>query len=245
MSNTHASKVLPIFLLCLLTACSEPIAVIDHTPAQALQAGGSVNLLQKPGANFSSPDDSAWRDATEYAMDLQLAPPVHASINLRYDPAAPALPVNLRAASDGQSLYLRLRWADNSHNTTPSRDEFADGVAVQFALEGGADTSYMMGTTATPVNIWYWKAGAKEPQNLAAGGFGSTTKLQRGQLNVRTSHTDNGEWVVVFSRPLTQSGEHQVDLNSDSNLIALAVWQGDKRHRDGLKHVSPGWITLQ
>jgi len=202
-------------------------------------------MLEKPGANFSSPQDAAWRDAQEYTMDLNLAPPVHASVNLRYDPDTPGLPVKLRAASDGQSLYLRLRWADSSQNTTTSRDEFTDGVAVQFALEGGDSTSYMMGAASTPVNIWYWKGGSDEAQNLAAGGFGSTTQLARGQLAVSSSYTDNGEWVVVFSRPLEQEGDHQVDLNSGNTLIALAVWQGDKRQRDGLKHVSPGWVTLQ
>jgi DMSO reductase family type II enzyme heme b subunit len=202
-------------------------------------------MLQKPGANFSSPQDSAWREAQEYTMDLSLAPPVHASVNLRYDPGTPGLPVKLRAASDGQSLYLRLRWDDSSQNTTTSRDEFADGVAVQFALEGGDSTSYMMGAAATPVNIWYWKAGSDAAQNLAAGGFGSTTQLASGQLAVKSGYSDSGEWVVVFSRPLDQKGDHQVDLNNDSTLLALAVWQGDKRQRDGLKHVSAGWVTLQ
>lgn len=245
MSNAHISKVLPLCLLCLVTACSESVTVVDDTPAQALQAGGSVNLLQKPGANFSSPDDAAWRDAIEYAMDLNLAPPVHPSINLRYDPSTPALPVKLRAASDGQSLYLRLRWDDSSQNTTTSREAFADGVAVQFALEGGDSTSYMMGAASTPVNIWYWKAGSDEAQNLAAGGFGSTTQLARGQLWVTSNYRSSGEWVVVFSRPLDQEGDYQVDLGNGSTLIALAVWQGDKQQRDGLKHVSPGWVTLQ
>lgn len=244
MNKSLIRKALPVFLLGTLMACSEVVVLIDDTPVRALEAGGTVNLLQKPNADFSTPDGPAWRDAQEYSMDLNLAPPVHPSINLRYDPAAPAMPVKLRAASDGQTLYLRLRWTDTTKNIATARDEFADGIAVQFALEGGDATSYMMGAATTPVNIWYWKAGADQPQNLAAGGFGSTTQLDLGQLTASTTYKA-GEWIVVFSRPLSQEGKHQADLNSDSPLIALALWQGDKQHRDGLKHVSDGWVTLK
>jgi DMSO reductase family type II enzyme heme b subunit len=153
--------------------------------------------------------------------------------------------LNLRAASDGEKLYLRLRWSDTSQDIATSREQFSDGAAVQFALGGGPSTSYMMGATTTPVNIWYWKAGSDEAQNLAAGGFGSTTRLDKGQLSASSVYRDGGEWVVVFSRPLTQMGEHQIDLTQDSLSIALALWQGDAKQRDGLKHTSPGWITLQ
>ena len=245
MNTTLNYKALSILLLSTLMSCSEAVVVIDDTPVQALETGGTVSLLQKPKADFSTPDSPAWRDAQEYSIDLNLAPPVHASINLRYDPAAPAMPIKLRAASDGQTLFLRLRWADATQNMTTTRDEFADGVAVQFALEGGDATSYMMGAAATPVNIWYWKAGSDQPQNLAAGGFGSTTQLELGQLSASSTYKESAEWVVVFSRPLSQEGDHQADLNSNGISIALALWQGDKRQRDGLKHVSPGWVTLQ
>tara|TARA_B100000959_G_scaffold284687_1_gene357025 strand:- start:1676 stop:2431 length:756 start_codon:yes stop_codon:yes gene_type:complete len=245
---------IPVVFVSLLAACSEQTAdtdavvtkiMVDNTPVQALETGGVVTLLQKPGADFSAPDSDVWREAQEYAMELKLAPPVHQSINLRYDPAAPAAPVNVRAASDGEKLYLRLRWSDASRDIATTREQFSDGAAVQFALGGGPATSYMMGASATPVNIWYWKASATEPQNLAAGGFGSTTRLDQGQLAASSIYRDSGEWVVVFSRPLNQEGEHQVDLNEGAATIALALWQGETGQRDGLKHVSPGWVSIQ
>jgi dimethylsulfide dehydrogenase subunit gamma len=250
---------IPAVLIGLLGACAErnsstdgtateelPVqASIDDTAIEALTIGGTVNVSQQPGAALSDPNNEAWRAAQEYSLDLSLAPPVHPSINLRYDPATPPVSVKLRAGSDTQSLYLRLRWSDTSRDVTTSRQEFSDGAAIQFALDGGPATSYMMGTTATPVNIWYWKADTDQPENLAAGGFGSTTQLKGGQLSTSSIYRDSGEWVVVFSRPLDQNGEHQVDLQQDSVSIALALWQGDAKQRDGLKHVSPGWVTLQ
>ncbi len=247
-----------IALVSLLGACakSDPAAdsaaatpplpaSIDDTPVQALAIGGSVTVLRQADGALTDPNSEVWRAAQGYSLDLSLAPPVHQSINLRYDAASPPVSLNLRAASDTDNLYLRLRWADASQNTATSREQFADGAAIQFALAGGPATSYMMGSAATPVNIWYWKAGTDTPQNLAAGGFGSTTSLDRGQLAVSSLYRENGEWVVVFSRPLNHDGEHQVDLNQSAMSIALALWQGDTKQRDGLKHVSQGWITLQ
>ena len=183
-------------------------------------------------------------------MELGMAPPVHQSINLRYDATAAAIPVFLRAATDGSNLYLRMRWSDDSQNTATSRTDFADGAAVQFSLgdvaaDGSPTTSFMMGAANGPVNIWYWKAGQEQAQNLAAKGFGSTTRLEPADLHASSVYRSNGEWVVVFSRPLAQSGEHQAALDNANAHMTFALWQGDQKQRDGLKHVSMGWVELQ
>ena len=224
-------------------ATPPPAIVIDNTPVETLQVGGSV-LVLKTATGVGDPDNAAWREAQEYRMELGLAPPVHPSINLRYDATTPPAPVFLRAATDGDRLYLRLRWPDTSQNVASNRTEFADGVAVQFALGDSATTSFMMGAATGPVNIWYWKAGQAQAQNLAAGGFGSTTPLDPAGLDASSQYRDSGEWVVVFSRPLDQAGEHQVPLQNITASIALALWQGEGRQRDGLKHVSMGWVSL-
>ena len=251
---------IPIILaIALISACGSPDqatpeqaetnaapapVIIDDTPVEPLQIGGTITALQST-VDLSDPDNASWRDAQEYRMDLGLAPPVHQSINLRYDPATAATPVFLRAASDGNRLYLRLRWPDDSNNSSTGRTDFADGAAVQFSLGDAASTSFMMGAANGPVNIWYWKAGLAHAQNLAAGGFGSTTPLDQAGLTSSSIYRDKGEWVVVFSRPLTQSGEHQVRLDNGTASLALALWQGDRKQRDGLKHVTMGWVSLQ
>lgn len=70
-----------------------------------------------------------------------------------------------------------------------------------------------MGASPTPVNIWYWKAAESSPQNLAAAGFGSTTRINHGALIVESHYRDAGEWVVVFSRSIETEGEYQANLN--------------------------------
>ena len=261
MGLTLMKKTLPLcFFVALIAACNsseqdapmrnEPVknfpvpALIDNTPVTALPLGGSIRAL-KTDADLGDPENAVWREAQEYSMQLGLAPPVHPSINLRYDATAAAVPVFLRAATDGNNLYLRMRWADDSENTATSREDFADGAAVQFALGDVASTSFMMGAANGPVNIWYWKAGQPRAQNLAAGGFGSTTRLEPADLNASSMYRSSGEWLVVFSRPLQQSGEHQVALVNDTAHMSFALWQGEQKQRDGLKHVSMGWVELQ
>ena len=230
-------------------ATSQPAApdtgpvMIDNTAVQALAIGGSIQAL-RAATDLSDPDNILWREADEYQMDLGLAPPVHPSINLRHDPSQQAVSVYLRAATDGDRLYLRMRWPDASQNTATGRSDFADAAAVQFSLGDAATTSFMMGATNGPVNIWYWQAGQEQAQNLAAGGFGSTTRLQPGGLTATGTYRENGEWVVVFSRPVNQTGEHEVQLDTMRASMAFALWQGEDRQRDGLKHVSMGWVSL-
>jgi dimethylsulfide dehydrogenase subunit gamma len=230
-----------LFTLGCLTSCVQTPTVT--TSVENIQVGADINLALNREANFSSPRSASWHEIPAYAIELSAAPPVHASVNLRYDSAAPDLPVNFQVASDGERYFLRLRWSDTTDNRDSSRSNFADAVAAQFALGTGENTSFMMGGADSPVNIWYWKAGLADPQNLAAAGFGSTTKLDQEDLQVADLYKKNGEWIVVFSRPMQTNGDYQVDL-SEAVHLSLAVWQGETRQRDGLKHVMMGWVTV-
>jgi dimethylsulfide dehydrogenase subunit gamma len=235
-------SLLQLIAFAALVGCGQ--TEVDSTPTESLELGGSATLLSTTNGNFSDPNSTDWREAQAYSIDLTPAPPVHASINLRMDPTSAPIPMQFRAATDGERYYLRLRWMDDSENRVTSRTEFADGIAVQFALKAGANTSFMMGGPGAPVNIWYWKAGQEQAQNLAAGGFGSTTQLPPGDLQVSNLYRDDHGWTVVLSRPIETSDELQVDLRGDAVLLSLAVWQGNNRQRDGLKHVTMGWVTV-
>lgn len=236
-----------ILVAAALAGCGDKTAAPVLQPAlapQALPIGGTMKVMQGEAAGLMQPDGAAWSTSAEYRVELTVAPPVHQSVNLRHTADAPVLPVFAQAASDGEVFYVRLRWADASSNETTSRSEFADGAAVQFALETGGNTSFMMGAANGPVNIWYWKAGREQPENLAAGGFGSTTALEQGELAAQSRYLD-GEWIVVLRRPLVHEGDYQVALDHLGGQMGLAIWQGEGRQRDGLKHVTMGWLNLE
>ena len=243
-----------VLLSGVLTACGQSAPPADGGVAPAPEApapkanplalGGEITLTILPGATLLAPDAAEWTEVEAYEIALTMAPPVHPSVNLRYDASAAPLPVVLQAASDGDVLYLRMRWSDTSANTQTGRTDFADGAAVQFSLGDEEQTSFMMGAPQTPVNIWYWRADGSPAQNLAAGGFGSTTHLPQGELQASATYLESGEWVVVFSRPLTAQGDYQVQLNGLPVQLGLAAWQGAQAQRDGLKYVTMGWLNL-
>lgn len=70
--------------------------------------------------------------------------------------------VAVRALHDDVRLVLLLQWRDAVPDGAPVRiEDFQDGVAVQFALNG-IPPFLGMGDAENPVNIWFWKAGWQE-----------------------------------------------------------------------------------
>jgi len=162
------------------------------------------------------------------------APPVHPSVELRLDEDDPGRDVYFSLARTAERFYVRLRWRDETRDVATLHDRFRDGAAVQFAV-GDEATSYIMGTgPEEPVNIWYWRSDANSVESLAAGGPGSTTRLEE-QLVSGDSRYQLGEenaanqWVVVMSRPIAAEGEHQVSFERAQVPIALSYIDYDNR----------------
>jgi len=75
-------------------------------------------------------------------------------------------------------------------------------------------------------------------QNLVAGGFGTLTATDNGELLGHGLHSD-GRWMVVYTRPFEPSGELQPTFGGEQPIdVAFAVWDGSKGERDGIKSVS-------
>ncbi len=249
MEYTRIRNTAKGWALLLVIACSSGCRSPTAVPPTSLNPGERIPLtvVTAPDAKLADPNDPGWYQITEYVAETAWAPPVHPSVNLRFNAAAPTEPVNFRIARDEERLYLRVRWSDGSNNQVNAFDRFADAAAVQFALDGGNATPYTMGEPSAPVNIWYWRAGDDTAQNLAAGGFGSTTRLKTADVSAGAAYddTNDGEWTVVFSRSLSAAGEYQAKfLATDDIHLTLAVWQGADAQRDGRKRTTIGWIVV-
>lgn len=217
--------------------------------------GDTVKVSRIPGTIYlrtqNDPDDLIWDRLPIYRTDLYTAPPVHASVILRFDQSTALEPKHLyfQVARSDDRFYIRLRWKDATEDRATTVDRFRDGVAVQYAING-PDTSFMMGSGPdNPVNIWYWQSDKQQVDNLAAGGYGSTTRLPEQSVAGASSYiTDaivqDNQWHVVMSRPLKVEGEQQVDLSRDSIPVVFALWEGHQDQRDGDKRVSANWIML-
>lgn len=242
-------------LLCLATVTSafaqQPLTLADPT-VREVSAGETVHATSLPEPiylrNANDPDDIIWARIPAYRTLLSAAPPVNASTALRFEPKE-AVNLYFQVARTSKRMYVRLRWKDATPNRSNTVDAFSDGAAVQWALNG-VDTSYMMGSgPEKPVNIWYWRADLEAVENLAAGGFGSTTHLPdqsvsgKAYYHAQRNGRDN-EWHLVMSRPLKSQGEHQANLQKGTLPMAFAVWQGEEAQRDGNKRVNHGWIMV-
>lgn len=239
---------------CLAAALALPAGAQTVTEANTrlLQAGDVVEVARIPDGIYlrsaNDPDDIIWERLPEYRVMLAPAPAVHPSVELRVNYDDPGYPVYLHLARTSERFYVRMRWRDDSRDAVTAKDRFRDAAAVQFSL-GDDTTSYLMGTGPTePVNIWYWPGDGGPVQNLAAGGFGSTTILPgqpvTGEGVYEENAGDPNEWVVVMSRPIPVGGDYEVSFRRAEVPVAFAVWQGADGQRDGLKHVSDGWVLL-
>ncbi len=243
-------KLLLLFPLLLnQSGCSTETSTSKSLPAKMIKPGDTIGIsMVESESNFGDLSSKAWHALPQYQLDLGMAPPVHPSVMLRHTPDAETIPLIFSLASDGKNFNVYIRWPDTTHNEINAYNQFSDAAAIQFALYGGEQTSYMMGTPKAPVNIWYWKGGSDLAQDLAAGGFGSTTLLDSQNVTVSSNYSENeqGEWSVVFSRPLAGDGEFQAILDGEQPIyMSFALWQGDENQRDGLKRTSANWVTVQ
>jgi complex iron-sulfur molybdoenzyme family reductase subunit gamma len=68
--------------------------------------------------------------------------------------------VSARALQWGDTLYVRLEWADTTKDESTTRvQDFADGAAIEFPSRSAATVpSVCMGQADAGVNIWQWRA---------------------------------------------------------------------------------------
>lgn len=239
---------------CSIVSMLAGAAIADslvEANVKELMAGDEVAVSRIPDGVYlrsvNDPDDVIWERLPEYRTHVAPAPPVHESVDLRLDEEDEGRDIYFTLARTSDRFYVRLRWRDDTADTVTTHDRFRDGAAVQFAI-GDEATSAIMGTgPEEPVNIWYWRSDANEIENLAAGGPGSTTRLEEQPVSGDSLYWSNeekslGQWVVVMSRPIEANGAHQISFDREKLPIAFALWQGSDGQRDGLKSVTEDWI---
>ena len=115
--------------------------------------------------------------------------------------------VAVRAAHVGEDIALLLEWRDDSHDAGTLRTEdFADGVAVQFAL---SDPPPFVGMgEAGPggeVEVWYWRA-----DRQAASETGAPAALTAAYPDIAVDRYQNARAVTPGAR-LYSAGEAPED----------------------------------
>ena len=68
--------------------------------------------------------------------------------------------VNVRAATNGKEIAVRLSWTDSTRNDIMVRSQqYKDQAAIMFPVnQSGEEPPFTMGGEGERVNIWQWKA---------------------------------------------------------------------------------------
>jgi len=134
------------------------------------------------------------------------------------------------AASDGAKLYVRVEWADDAR----PHGEFQDAAGALFPLNGGGALA-TLGSSDSPVAVWFWENGRPAGLSLTSRGPGVFRREEGGSLGASGTLAD-GKWAVVFSGPANAAAKGK---------LGVAVWNGSNDERAGLAAVSRDWLSLE
>ena len=80
-------------------------------------------------------------------------------------------------------------------------------------------------------------------EDLNAEGFSTLTTQAHQDVNGK-GNWNNNRWVVVYKRPLTTSDANDTQFKSGKTPMAIAIWNGANKERNGQKAVVQ-WQTLK
>ena len=119
--------------------------------AQEVIKAAKVAQLRAP----LDPDAAIWKSARDVRVTMQ---PQIVTVPMNPEPAI--VQIHVRAMHNGKWLALRLQWKDPTRSDVLTSDTFGDQAAIEFPIEGTADTlpTPMMGNAGGRVNILQWRA---------------------------------------------------------------------------------------
>ena len=211
----------------------------------------------------SSVDDEAWDD-----IEAAYLPLVGQIIVMPrwFDPRVDG--VWVQAAHDGESVAVRVTWSDPNSSPDPlwadwkslvislmqpkegdPQDEgpTPDQLVVQFPMEmpeGMERPFFLKGDNRRPVYLWQWQSDRVDALEGEARGVGTEAFQSEGQnLTVDASHAD-GQWQVMFTRPLVTDNEGDLDfVTGEAIPMALFAWDGDNGE-SGTRGAVSSWYFM-
>ena len=207
--------------------------------------------LDAPSDRLLDPAATDWASAKEETVTLQPTPsasqPSEYVLNAwKERPYGLTGPLRVAAAHNGEALFFRLSWQDESKDDGISdTDRFTDAAAVLIPVRRDAPLQ-AMGSPEQPVNAWYWRPDLESPLSVTASGLGTTVRHQNGSVAAGASYSEGG-WQVVISRPFAVEQDASIVAlhRGMTTQVAFAVWQGSNQERAGIKSVTLAWQLLE
>ena len=206
--------------------------------------GAGLDVLMDPDATVWSKVKSTTLDLIGTPVGLQPTGAIRASwMNKKIGAVSQ---VSVAALHDGTNLAFRLEWACANESRSPGdNDQFSDAAAVLLPVVKDAPVM-TMGAPGLPVNAWYWRGDDERGRNVVAEGLGTSRTADTAAVHA-SSQWKGGRWRVVIARALqVESAEPVAELAAgQSTGFAVAIWDGSKGERAGIKAFSGDWQTLE
>lgn len=204
----------------------------------------SIQAVRVEGALPSDPSDPRWQQVPR--TDLMLSSSFYQDQKL-FETAVHA--ISAQALYNEEGVAFRLRWHDRSE----SRGNPAD--AVSMALLGDRKRKWKVGSLrswpadpeAAPLHLLSWSAADGEATETVARGLPRQEGVPEtpSRRIAAASTYEDGEWLLVFSRPLEGALDGAVTLQSgETALLGLMVWDGGNDEQ-GRRHASSNWVDLK
>ena len=174
----------------------------------------------------------------------------------------------VQAAHDGETVAVRVSWSDPNNSPDPLWADFKslvislmqpkegdpqdegptpDQLMVQFPMqmpEGMERPFFLRGDNRRPAYLWQWQSDRDGALEGEARGVGTEAFQSEGQdLTVDVSHAD-GQWQVMFTRPLVTEDEGDLDfVTGEAIPMALFAWDGDNGE-SGTRGAVSSWYYL-
>ena len=195
--------------------------------------------------------DAVWQQAAAASLSLQGTPAAMqptAAIRNTWEnkPIGATGKVDVKALHNGEVLAFQLSWADPNHNTNHGDNSvWPDAAAIALPLHQDAPLM-TMGAQGLPLAIWYWRADDKDlGYQVVAQGPGTSQIVDK---TVRTSATwKDGRWQIVIARTFKSADSPNIiQLEpGQASRFGVAIWEGGRQERGGLKAFSGDWQALE
>ncbi len=265
------TQILSIILSVItITGCGS----FDISKCQAdAECGPTIEIKNVEGNLPDSPNDAIW-SSSKVSKPVKAALGPQLITNPQWpNPATKEIQVQAATDGKEIVILLEWSDSSHSKEVSYS-DMYTDQAAVMFPIKLGKEAPPItMGAEGYPMNIWQWKEILEKPEkkNLFArpGPLSKPNrinqKLDRDQskspiedLNAEgfstltyQDHQDvkgkgvwsKGKWRTLFRRKLKTNDDNDVQIEGN-HLMAIAVWNGANRERNGQKGLSK-WLYLK
>jgi mono/diheme cytochrome c family protein len=220
-----------------------------------------VGQIMEPGRSFHPPATSVTVQAIYDADSIALLMRWHDMSAQKTGKAGPSLPVPLEeeAEAPGGSSKGGV-FGDAEVAPTPAGQaqdpfaeaaapgdqpsEFSDAVSIQIPTEsptGARKPYFIFGDAQNSVDLWFFDLARPDPLEFTGKGSADVQPKHTGDLSGVASY-DQGEWSVIFKRPLRPSGGAAFS-QGEFMPVAFSVWDGFSRERGNRRGLTL-WYSL-